>query len=71
MRILWTIIAPLLETILIGLRWWWSNKKKKEEDERLQQGRKDIVDGDVDAVSARLDRLLTKARDRAERGKDS
>jgi hypothetical protein len=71
---MWEAIGTALLIILAILKVWVGGSKKREEkqvDEQMQQGRKDIVDGDTDAVSARIDRLLTKARDRNQRGEDS
>ena len=71
---MWEAIGAALLIILSLLGVWAGGSKKREEkqaDEQMQQGRKDIVDGDTDAVSARIDRLLTKARDRNQRGEDS
>ena len=71
---MWEAIGAALLIILAILKVWIGGKEKREEkqaDEQMQQGRKDIVDGDTDAVSARIDRLLTKASDRNQRGEDS
>ncbi len=71
---MWEAIGAALLIILAILKFWIGGKEKREEkqaDEQMQQGRKDIVDGDTDAVSARIDRLLTKASDRNQRGEDS
>jgi len=71
---MWEAIGAALLIILAILKVWIGGKEKREEkqaDEQMQQGRKDIVDGNVDAVSARIDRLLTKASDRNQRGEDS
>jgi len=63
---MWKFLAVALE-VIVRIAGWYAEKQK----ETIQGGRQDIVDGNVDAVSARIDRLLTEARDRAERGKDS
>ena len=67
-------IGAALLIILTLLGMWAKGADKRQEKkqyEDLQQGRKDVADGNVDAVSSRIDRLLTKARNRDQRSKDS
>jgi len=67
-------IGAALLIILTLLGMWAKGADKRQEKkqyEDLQQGHKDVADGNVDAVSSRIDRLLTKARNRDQRSKDS
>ena len=54
---MWKLIAGILQLILLVLKWWGTGKPQRD----TQNDRQDIVDGNTDAVSARIDRLLTKA----------
>ncbi len=56
------IITGALSIIGLLLKAWFDGAPKRKTeaaDAAIQQGRKDIVDGNVDAVSERLDRLLS------------
>jgi len=62
---MWKTVAGIL---LLLLEYWISKapeRKERDNEKEKQDGREDVVNGDVDAVVARIDRLLTKARDRA------
>ncbi len=59
-----TAIAGILGFISVLLNLWMAGQEKRDEktrEEEIQQGRRDIVDGNVDAVQQRIDRLLTKS----------
>jgi hypothetical protein len=56
-----TAIAGIISLLL-------SRPKDKYDD--IQDGRKDVIDGDVDAVNERIDRLLVKGRDSARKSGD-
>ncbi|MBU0907747.1 MAG: hypothetical protein KKE05_06345 [Nanoarchaeota archaeon] len=48
------------------LKAYYDGKKERDEkarEEEIQQGRRDLVDGNVDAVSERIDRLLRDKSD--------
>jgi hypothetical protein len=65
------MIAIVLQVLagIVGLITLWvkeyndpeakQKRAKEAEDERIQAGRRDLSDGNVDAVSARIDRLLS------------
>ena len=40
------------------------SRETRKRDEEIDQGRKDIVDGNVDAVQSRIDQLLRHKNDR-------
>lgn len=55
------VVSSGLGIVALLLKAYFAGKPQRDErkaDEELQQGRKDVVDGNVDAVSARIDRLL-------------
>jgi hypothetical protein len=59
-------IASLLGIVLWGLKQWQSNQPKRDQEnaqDEIQQGRKDIANGDAAAVSDRIDSLLTRQGD--------
>ncbi len=61
-------IASLLGIILLVLKQWQANQPKRVKeaaDEATQQGRADIANGNADAVSGRIDRLLSGQGDTA------
>ena len=54
-------IAAAIGIIALVLKQYYAgapNRMEEERDEDIQQGRRDIADGDVDAVNERIDRLL-------------
>jgi len=56
-----SIIAGILSILGLLLKWWLdSNPRRMEEarNDEIEQGRRDLVDGDVAAVEQRIDRLL-------------
>lgn len=60
---MWKTIALVLEVLLKLAALWHKGKPQRD----TQDDREDITNRDTDAVSARIDKLLTKARNRAER----
>jgi len=69
------MIAVTLQVLagIVGLITLWvkeyndpeakQQRAKEAEDERIQAGRRDLSTGDADAVSARIDRLLSLQND--------
>lgn len=52
------VIASVLGIILVALKQWAANspaREKEAADEKIQQGRQDIVSGNVDAMQQRID----------------
>ena len=67
-------ITAILSIIAILLEAWAKNsptREKEEKDDAIEQGRRDLSEGNVDAVAARIDRLLRSEDDRAAGRKDS
>lgn len=67
----WGAAVTALVTLFITLvKWWQSRQPARNQEARhdeIQQGRADIADGDVDAVSARIDRLLADGQPLSDR----
>lgn len=56
-----TAIAAIIGIIALMLKQYYAGAPKRVEEQRddeIQQGRRDIADGDIDAVNERVDRLL-------------
>lgn len=63
------ILTGLAGIISLWLKEYYSEenktaRKKENEDEEIQKGRNDIESGNVDGVSARIDKLLTEENNR-------
>jgi len=61
-----TVVSGLIGIIALVLKAYYDGKKERDEkarEEEIQQGRRDLVDGNVDAVSERIDRLLRDKSD--------
>lgn len=63
------ILTGLAGIISLWMKEYYSEenktaRKKENGDEELQKGRNDIESGNVDAVSARIDKLLTEENNR-------
>ena len=57
-------VAGLIGIAAIILKQYYGGKKERDEkarEEEIQQGRRDIAGGNVDAVSERIDKLLSKS----------
>jgi len=70
-----SLVTLVLQIFLRFFELWVSKapqREQKEKEKERQDVRKAIVSNDADAISAKLDSLLDKARDRSnERSKDS
>jgi len=65
-----TLIGNIFKLVLTLLDQWLKSQEEKKLQE-YRDGREDIVEGDVTAVSDRIDRLLKQAADnRVERQSD-
>ena len=69
------ILTGLAGIVSLWLKEYYSEenktaRKEKKDDEELQKGRHDIDSGNVDAVVARIDRLLSKEDNRNARIKN-
>lgn len=56
------VVTAFLSVVALLLEAWAQNRpqrNKEKADDATQKGRQDIVDGDVDAVSERIDKLLS------------
>ena len=74
METILSIVAALLTIgVLLLKRRQTPEAKNEQRNEEIQKGRQDLVDGNADAVTARVDRLLVaiKGRDRNAGGQDS
>jgi hypothetical protein len=62
-----TIGAIITAVLTIGaaLIKWWAGKAPERAADAIQQGRQDVVDGNSDAVSARIDGMLQGSSDSA------
>jgi hypothetical protein len=57
-------VVSILGIIAVLLKAYVARKPQRDEarhEKEIQQGRRDIAEGDADAVSARIDGLLTSA----------
>jgi hypothetical protein len=58
-----TVLGGLLAVGVVYAKWWVENspeRKKAQRDEEIRQGRTDIVEGNTDAVSVRIDELCSE-----------
>jgi hypothetical protein len=62
-----TIGAIITAVLTIGaaLIKWWAGKAPERAADAIQQGRRDLVDGNVDNVQRRIDGLLQGSSDSA------
>lgn len=55
------VVASVLGIILVALKQWAANspaREKEAADEKIQQGRQDIQNGNIDVIEQRIDGLL-------------
>ena len=65
------VIASVLGIILVALKQWAANSPAREKEaanEKIQQGRQDIVSGNVDAMQQRIDGLLNDTNSNSDAG---
>lgn len=68
------VIASVLGIILVALKQWAANspaREKEAADEKIQHGRQDISNGNVDAVQQRIDGLLNDTNGNSNAGVES
>lgn len=61
----WGAAVTAIITLVIALMKWWQSRQperdQENQDATIQQGRKDIAEGNSAAVSDRIDRLLPES----------
>jgi hypothetical protein len=69
------MLSSIIKILAAVVKWLLSpemrqRRKDDKAKERSDEIRTEVNDGNADALTARIDRLLTKVRDRAGQGKD-
>lgn len=62
------VIATILGIVLWGLKRYAAKKAETDANEKQQQGRQDIVSGNVDAVQSRIDSVCSGAENNSNAG---